>query len=221
MSGERIFNALNLAVATNTNLIETQFNCTYPFVNMNEHSPISSNQNSTSTELRNGGEIHSANEYEVNQEDDAGADAISSTHVTNVDGDTTSQMTEINIDTTSNDNQLFVQNNNLLAAAAHHRLWTNEERDTYQERRRQTLSIELRQVQRKHFFQFVILCVVPMTMIGLTILFHSFHDNTDMCEEYGNGSVICERERRTFLNYFGSKCFCNAFEVEGKRWGFQ
>lgn len=112
------------------------------------------------------------------------------------DNDDTTEVTEINVPP-SYDNSNY---NNPQA----HRLWTDEAREAYEERRREALTTELNRVQRTNFIHFSIMCLVPIGLIGL-VLMNSFTDN-GVCE--GFGVAQCERVRRSFLNAFGNDCVC-------------
>lgn len=185
---------------------------------MNNHSSTISdinNQESTSPEsqLQNAGEETHSNHRNQDHEGDENNSIQSSNNSIDDNATSASRMTEINISPTPqsspfNYHRGFFLNDN---PAAGHRLWTNEERDAYQERRREALSSELNRVQRTSFVHFLILCLVPIALIGLVLL-SSFRGD-DGCEGYG--SVVCQREMRDFRNAFRNKCVCTAFQAEG------
>ncbi len=196
---------------------------------MNEHSPTSdiNNRETASAELQSseetppnavnqgggGGESNSINNNTGSIDDDAGADADADAGAdADADADAGSAMTEINIapspTSSTNYGRGFFLNDNRVPG---HRLWTNEERAAYEERRREALSTELTRVQRTNFFHFLLLCLVPMGLIGLVLL-NSFRKDSG-CE--GFGTVQCERERRDFRNAFSNKCICTSFQLEG------
>lgn len=111
-------------------------------------------------------------------------------------------ITEINITSTpTSTNHNTPQLNN--------RLWTDEERESYEERRRETLNQELNRVQRSNFIHFMILCFIPMLLIGL-VLFNSFVDSGS-CIGYAN--LVCRRELRHFMNGYSNGCICDAFNL--------
>lgn len=110
-------------------------------------------------------------------------------------------ITEINITSTPSSNYNTPQLNN--------RLWTDAERGSYEERRRETLNQELNRVQRSNFIHFMILCFIPMLLIGL-VLFNSFVDSGE-CIGYAN--LVCRREPRHFMNGYSNGCICDAFNL--------
>lgn len=123
------------------------------------------------------------------------------------DEDVTSVTTEINVQlppSNSNRNNLDFQ---YISPGTNNRLWTNEERDAYEERRRETLNQELNRVQRTNFIHFSTLCSIPILLIGL-VLFYSFRDDGDCI---GYDVLNCRREPRHFMNAFGNECICEAF----------
>mmetsp|Transcript_2883 Transcript_2883/g.3463 ORF Transcript_2883/g.3463 Transcript_2883/m.3463 type:complete len:182 (-) Transcript_2883:177-722(-) len=181
---------------------------------MNELSPTS-NTNSeerTSVVLQNG-RLNAVNRDQQEEHEDIDNNNNNSSNTnTSIDDDAMSQMTEINIAPTPNSsstyNRGFFLNDNPVAGD---RLWTNEERDAYEERRRVALTAELTRVQRTNFIHFLILCLIPIGLVGLVLL-NSFQGD-EGCEGYG--SVVCLRERRDFRNAFSNKCVCTAFQLEG------
>ena len=123
-----------------------------------------------------------------------------------IDDDATTQMTEINISSSHNDN------NSTNSPYINNQLWTDEEREEYQERRRESLGQELNLVQRTNCIHFSIMCLVPIALIVM-VLMNSFH-NDGICDGYEIAG--CERVERSFMNAFGNKCVCYGFALEAQ-----
>ena len=163
------------------------------------------------------GEDNFTNNHGVNDDDDEEAvvtentnnghdDATTQNTTSRGEGeadDATTQITEINVPPSYN-------NDNYYSNPQAHRLWTDEEREAYEGRRREALASELNRVQRTNFIHFSILCSIPIVMIAL-VLMNSFSEDGE-CE--GHGVAICKRAERSFLNAFGNDCYCYGVTLE-------
>jgi hypothetical protein len=132
-------------------------------------------------------------------------------HEHNDSDDATTQMTEINISQTASNDDTYYDNIHLnnINTNMNNLLWTEEERTSYQQRRRESLGIELNRIQRSNCIHFSILCSIPLALLVI-VLFNSLSDDSS-CVGFEN--VICERNERSFLNAFGNKCVCYAFTL--------
>lgn len=96
--------------------------------------------------------------------------------------------------------------NNMDSAAAS--LWAEQDSPEMEERRRQVLLRELQRVQRASFIHFLILCLIPTSLLFIVIATVLGED--DVCE---SNATLCEQEERTFINAFTTRCVCNAILV--------
>ena len=83
--------------------------------------------------------------------------------------------------------------------------WTLNETEI--QTRRETIRIEIERMQRSNFIHFVILCLVPTSLLLIVIAAILSEDGE--CEVEG-GLTSCEREERTFVNAFTTRCICEA-----------
>ena len=78
--------------------------------------------------------------------------------------------------------------------------------------RREAIHRELERVQRANFIHFLVLCLVPTTLLIIVIAAIVGEDTE--CGHSGeidnNGLTVCEREPRSFVNAFTSRCICEA-----------
>jgi len=102
---------------------------------------------------------------------------------------------------------------NANSPETNHRLWTDDDRQAYEERRREALNQELNRVQRTNFIHFMVLCMIPVFLIVMVLL-NSFIDDGD-CIGYGN--LKCWREARNFLNGYSNSCICEAFNITSSK----
>eukprot|EP00525_Craspedostauros_australis_P009870 CAMPEP_0198117636 /NCGR_PEP_ID=MMETSP1442-20131203/18746_1 /TAXON_ID= /ORGANISM="Craspedostauros australis, Strain CCMP3328" /LENGTH=189 /DNA_ID=CAMNT_0043775729 /DNA_START=46 /DNA_END=615 /DNA_ORIENTATION=- len=77
-----------------------------------------------------------------------------------------------------------------------------------QERRRNVLLRELRRVQRASFIHFLILCLIPTSL--LLIVITTVLSEDESCE---SEATTCTREERTFINAFTTRCVCDAITL--------
>lgn len=73
--------------------------------------------------------------------------------------------------------------------------------------RREAIHQEVLRVQRANFIHFLVLCLVPTTLLLIVIAAIVSEDG-----ECGStaGLTVCEREPRSFVNAFTSRCICDA-----------
>ena len=77
--------------------------------------------------------------------------------------------------------------------------------------RRETVLRELERVQKANFIHFLILCLVPTSLL-LIVISAIMNEESDCGSaiESGGVSLVCEKEERAFVNAFTSRCLCNA-----------
>eukprot|EP00980_Cylindrotheca_fusiformis_P008920 scaffold1900_cov123-Cylindrotheca_fusiformis.AAC.46 len=95
--------------------------------------------------------------------------------------------------------------NNLETAAS---LWAEQDSPEMEQRRRQVLLRELQRVQRASFIHFLILCLIPTSLLFIVIA--TVLGENDTCD---SSATLCEQEERTFINAFTTRCVCNAIPV--------
>ncbi|KAL9184661.1 hypothetical protein ACHAXT_012631 [Thalassiosira profunda] len=74
--------------------------------------------------------------------------------------------------------------------------------------RREAIHREVERVQRANFIHFLILCLVPTALLFIVIAAIVSEDGD--CAGLDGGAVVCEREPRSFVNAFTSRCICEA-----------
>ncbi|KAL7543795.1 hypothetical protein ACHAXR_013131 [Thalassiosira sp. AJA248-18] len=74
--------------------------------------------------------------------------------------------------------------------------------------RREAIHREVERVQRANFIHFLVLCLVPTTLLLIVIAAIVSEDGE--CGGGDNGLTVCEREPRNFVNAFTSRCICDA-----------
>jgi hypothetical protein len=77
-----------------------------------------------------------------------------------------------------------------------------------EERRRNVLLRELQRVQKASFIQFVLLCLIPTSLLFILVATVIGGD-----EDCGSEATMCVKEARTFLNAFTTRCICDAIDV--------
>ena len=75
--------------------------------------------------------------------------------------------------------------------------------------RRESIRQEVERVQRANFIHFLVLCLVPTTLLVIVITAILSEDGE--CSGVNDG-VNCEREPRSFVNAFTSRCICDAIQ---------
>ena len=86
--------------------------------------------------------------------------------------------------------------------------WIDQDSPEMEERRRNVLLRELQRVQRASFVHFLILCAIPTSLLFIVIATVLGED-----EECESAATTCEREARTFINAFTTRCVCDAISV--------
>ena len=86
--------------------------------------------------------------------------------------------------------------------------WVDQDSPEMQERRRNVLLRELQRVQRASFVHFMILCLIPTSLLFIVIATVLGED-----EECQSAATTCEKEPRTFINAFTTRCVCDAITV--------
>lgn len=82
--------------------------------------------------------------------------------------------------------------------------WTLNEQEI--STRREAIRVEIERMQRANFMHFVVLCLVPTSLLLIVIAAVLTEDG----ECSGDGLTVCEREPRTFVNAFTTRCICEA-----------
>ena len=103
------------------------------------------------------------------------------------------------------DNDPEQGNNDQQAAAL---AWIEQNGPEMEERRRNVLLRELQRVQRASFIHFVLLCLIPTSLLLIVVATVLGEDET--CE---SAATFCEKEARTFINAFTTRCICDAIDV--------
>lgn len=86
--------------------------------------------------------------------------------------------------------------------------WVDQDSPEMQERRRNVLLRELQRVQRASFIHFMILCLIPTSLLFIVIATVLGED-----EECQSVATTCAKEDRTFINAFTTRCVCDAIAV--------
>eukprot|EP00521_Asterionellopsis_glacialis_P007373 CAMPEP_0195292176 /NCGR_PEP_ID=MMETSP0707-20130614/8657_1 /TAXON_ID=33640 /ORGANISM="Asterionellopsis glacialis, Strain CCMP134" /LENGTH=175 /DNA_ID=CAMNT_0040352575 /DNA_START=27 /DNA_END=554 /DNA_ORIENTATION=+ len=89
--------------------------------------------------------------------------------------------------------------------------WIEQNGPEMEARRRNILMRELQRVQRASFVHFLLLCLVPTSLL-LIVVATVIGDNESCSSEVTN----CVREERTFINAFTTRCICDAISVDGE-----
>lgn len=86
--------------------------------------------------------------------------------------------------------------------------WIEQNGPEMEERRRNVLLRELQRVQRTAFIHFVLLCLIPTSLLFIVVATVLGEDES--CESI---ATTCKTESRTFLNAFTTQCICDAIDV--------
>lgn len=86
-------------------------------------------------------------------------------------------------------------------------VWDQDSQEM-EERRRNVLLRELQRVQRASFIHFLILCLIPTSLLFIVIA--TVLGEEEDCE---STATTCEKEPRTFINAFTTRCICEAITV--------
>lgn len=86
--------------------------------------------------------------------------------------------------------------------------WADQNSPEMEQRRRNVLLRELQRVQRASFIHFMILCLIPTSLLFIVIA--TVLGEEENCE---SAATICEKEPRTFINAFTTRCVCEAITV--------
>mmetsp|Transcript_126476 Transcript_126476/g.188731 ORF Transcript_126476/g.188731 Transcript_126476/m.188731 type:complete len:142 (-) Transcript_126476:25-450(-) len=86
--------------------------------------------------------------------------------------------------------------------------WAEQDSPEMEERRRNVLLRELQRVQRASFIHFLILCLIPTSLLFIVIATVLGED-----EECNSEATTCEKEDRTFINAFTTRCVCDAIKI--------
>jgi len=87
-------------------------------------------------------------------------------------------------------------------------VWEPSEEATAQ--RRRAIHQEVERIQRANFLHFMVLCLVPTTLLIIVIAAILSEDGE--CNGDVDGLTICQREPRSFVNAFTSRCICDAIQ---------
>lgn len=118
----------------------------------------------------------------------------------NMDDDDDDDMTIIGLD------QDPEQGNNDQQSAA--LAWIEQNGPEMEERRRNVLLRELQRVQRASFIHFILLCLIPTSLLFIVVATVLGED--EACE---SEATNCATEPRTFINAFTTRCICDAIDV--------
>ena len=72
--------------------------------------------------------------------------------------------------------------------------------------RREAIRTEVERMQRNNCIHFAVLCLVPTSLLLIVVAAILSEDG----ECSGDGLTACEREPRTFVNAFTTRCICDA-----------
>lgn len=86
--------------------------------------------------------------------------------------------------------------------------WADQDSPEMEERRRNVLLRELQRVQRASFIHFLILCLIPTSLLFIVVA--TVLGEEEDCE---SAATTCEKEARTFINAFTTRCVCQAIIV--------
>uniref|UniRef100_A0A7S1GM78 Uncharacterized protein n=1 Tax=Cyclophora tenuis TaxID=216820 RepID=A0A7S1GM78_CYCTE len=100
-------------------------------------------------------------------------------------------------------------NNDQQAAAL---AWIEQNGPEMEERRRNVLLRELQRVQRASFIHFVLLCLIPTSLLFIVVATVLGEDESCVSD-----ATFCAKEARTFINAFTTRCICDAIDVSEGR----
>ena len=83
-----------------------------------------------------------------------------------------------------------------------------QESDEHDRRRHQSALREVEQIQRSNFVHFLLLCMVPTSLLLILVVSVMGNESNNACST-GN-SQHCYSEARSFFNPFTSRCICEA-----------
>ena len=86
--------------------------------------------------------------------------------------------------------------------------WAEQDSPEMEERRRNILLRELQRVQRASFIHFLILCLIPTSLLFIVIA--TVVGENETCD---SAATKCAKEARTFINAFTTRCVCDAITV--------
>ena len=86
--------------------------------------------------------------------------------------------------------------------------WAEQDTPEMEERRRNVLLRELQRVQRASFIHFLILCLIPTSLLFIVVATVLGED-----EDCESEATTCEKEDRTFINAFTTRCVCDAITI--------
>lgn len=86
--------------------------------------------------------------------------------------------------------------------------WIGQMGPEMEQLRRSVLLRELKRVQRTYFWQFALLCLIPLAVL-LVLIFTT----TQTEGECVSSVTLCSLEARTFANAFTSRCLCDPIPV--------
>mmetsp|Transcript_10411 Transcript_10411/g.15319 ORF Transcript_10411/g.15319 Transcript_10411/m.15319 type:complete len:169 (+) Transcript_10411:316-822(+) len=87
--------------------------------------------------------------------------------------------------------------------------WIEQNGPEMEERRRDVLIRELRRAQRLSFIHFILLCLIPTSLL-VVVIATVLGEN----EECNSNLTNCESEDRSFMNVFTTRCICEAVEID-------
>ena len=87
-------------------------------------------------------------------------------------------------------------------------VWADQDSPEMEERRRNVLLRELQRVQRASFIHFLILCLIPTSLLFVVIA--TVLGEEENCQ---SADTQCQKEPRTFINAFTTRCVCEAITV--------
>lgn len=107
-------------------------------------------------------------------------------------------------------NETVVEDNyarRILGGDSNADLWLDEDDETQDRQRREIIRNELERIQRSNFFHFMLLLLIPTCL--LMVIFINVLTENDDC---GSGAewTTCQKEPRSFMNAFTSRCICEA-----------
>jgi hypothetical protein len=85
--------------------------------------------------------------------------------------------------------------------------WTLNEEEI--NTRREAIRAEVERIQRSNFLHFLVLCLVPTSLLIIVIAAILSEDGECSLQD-GGLLTVCEREPRTFVNAFTTRCICDA-----------
>jgi hypothetical protein len=87
--------------------------------------------------------------------------------------------------------------------------WIEQNTPATEERRRNVLLRELKRMQRESFIHFIILCLIPTTLL-IIVMATVFGED----EDCNSSATTCVTEPKTFMNAYTTRCICDAVDVK-------